>query len=217
MNKLAEGMKPGYIETNHSGEVATSKFMGLKQKLFYAPQQRKMELFIYILRKRISGQVIVFRRTTFGAEKVQKTLLKNGFNSVCIHSDIPAKDQKEALKKFEAKEVQFLVITDVSSRKIKLDKVAAVFNFDFPAKPIEYLDRQLLVGYKGISFSLCSIEEKSTLRAIEDLIDRRLLVEKNHPFNDNPEEFTANVRRPKGASKKGRKSTNSKQKKKRWY
>lgn len=211
------GLRSGYVNTSHSGEVSISKFKVLKQKLYYAPQQKKMELCAYILRKRISGQVILFRRTTFGAEKLEKMLLKNEYDVVCIHSDKSEDEQKSALKKFNANEAQFLVITDVSYRFHKPERASIIVSFDLPSKSIEYLDRQLLLAPKGVSFSLCSIEEKSTLRSIEDLIDRRLIVEKNHPFNDNPEEFTANVRRPKGASAKSRKSSSSKQKKKRWY
>lgn len=210
-------MKPGYILTNHSGEVALAKYKGLKLKLYYAPQQKKMDLCAYILRKRISGQVIIFRKTTFGADKVEKMLLKNEFTVTCIHSEKSEKEQKEALKKFESAEAQILVITDLSFRSVKLPKAGIVINYDLPNKAIDYLDRQLLVGPKGISFSFCSIEEKSTLRAIEEVIDRRLIVEKNHPFNDDPDQFTANVRRPKGSAKKGRKSSGSKEKKKRWY
>ena len=210
-------MQPGHIKTNHSGDVSLSKFKGLKQKLYYAPQQNKMDLCAYILRKRITGQLIVFRRTTFGADKVEKMLIKNEFNTVCIHSNKTEDEQLNALKKFKSEEAQILVITDVAFRSVTLNKVGMVINYDLPSKAVEYLDRQLLVGTKGISFTLCSIEEKSTLREIELLLDQKLIVEKNHPFNNNPDEFTANVRRPKGASKKGRKSKGSKEKKKRWF
>ena len=65
-------------------------------------------------------------------------------------------------------------------------------------------------------------DEKSIIKDIEAQIDRKFLVNKDHPFNDDLEEFTSEARRTKeGATKsngtKSRKSAGSKNKKKRWY
>ena len=70
--------KQGYLDTRNGNEISKSFLKGLKQKLYYAPKPRKMELLNFILRKRISGKVIVFRRTTFGTEEtiVCKTYIK---------------------------------------------------------------------------------------------------------------------------------------------
>jgi len=209
--------KEGYLDTKNGNEISESFLRGLKQKLYYAPKQRKMELLNFILRKRVQGKVIVFRRTTFGADKALKTLLKSEFEAVCIHSEKSQSEQNEALKKFKSGEANFLVTTDVSLAQLELDRVEMVINFDLPAAPESYLDRQLLVTGKGISFTFCSIEEKQSVRAVEELMDRRLVVEKNHPFNDDPKAFTEGVRRPSGSTRKGRKSASSKQKKRRWY
>ena len=210
-------IKEGYIETNSGGEISKSFLLGVKNKLFYASKQRKMELLAFVLRKRIKGKVILFRRTTFGAEKVQKSLIKLGYHSVCIHSDKSKEEQKKSLKSFASEDAEFLVLTDVSLRDLNLDKVGVIINFDLPSAPGVYLDRQLLLQSKGVSFVFCSIEEKKTVRAIEGIIDKRLLVEKNHPFNDDLEEFISGVRRPDHVSRKSRKSDGSKKKKKRWY
>jgi ATP-dependent RNA helicase RhlE len=176
-----------------------------------------MELLAFVLRKRIKGKAILFRRTTFGAEKVHKSLVKLGHKAVCIHSEKSKEEQTNALKKFASVDFEFLVVTDVSLRDLKLEKVGVIINFDLPSSPEAYLDRQLLLESKGMSFVFCSLEEKKTVRAIEEVIEKRLLVEKNHPFNDDLEEFVSGVRRPVNVSRKSRKSDGSKKKKKRWY
>ena len=209
--------KQGYIETNNGKEISKSFLLGVKNKLFYASKQRKMELLAFVLRKRIKGKVILFRRTTFGAEKAHKSLVQLGHKTVCIHSEKSKEEQTNALKKFASVDVEFLVVTDVSLRDLKLEKVGVIINFDLPSSPDAYLDRQLLLESKGMSFVFCSLEEKKTVRAIEEVIEKRLLVEKNHPFNDDLEEFVSGVRRPGNVSRKSRKSDGSKKKKKRWY
>lgn len=210
--------KDGYLDTRNGNEISESFIRGLKQKLYYAPKQRKMELLNFVLRKRVSGKVIVFRRTTFGAEKVLKTLLKGGLKAVCIHSEKSKEEQKEALKKFESDEANFLVLTDVSLEHFSSKcKAEMVINFDLPTSASAYLDRHLLMVGKGNSVTFCSLEEKKTVRKIEEIIDKRILVEKNHEFNDDPEEFLAGIRRSEGEGRKSRKSSSSKKKKKRWY
>jgi ATP-dependent RNA helicase RhlE len=210
-------MKEGYIATNNGEEISKPFLLGVKHKLFYASKQRKMELLAFVLRKRIKGKVIVFRRTTFGAEKVLKSLLKLGHKAVCLHSEKSREEQKNAMDQFNSFDVGFLVLTDVKLKSLNLERVGVIINFDLPTIPEAYLDRQLLMLSKGISFVFCSIEEKKTVRVIEEIIDKRLVVEKNHPFNDDPEEFIAGVRRPDNTSRKSRKSDASKKKKKRWY
>ena len=126
-------------------------------------------------------------------------------------------ERKNALKKFTSNDAEFLVVTDVSLKDLNLERVSVIINFDLPSSPEAYLDRQFLLESKGLSFVFCSLEEKKTVRAIEGIIEKRLLVEKNHPFNDDLEEFVSGVRRPSNVSRKSRKSEGSKKKKKRWY
>ncbi len=210
-------VKPGYIETNNGKEIPKSFALGVKNKLFYASKQRKMDLLAFVLRKRIKEKVILFRRTTFGAEKAEKYLVKLGFKAVCVHSKKSKEERKNALKKFTSNDAEFLVVTDVSLKDLKLERVSFIINFDLPSSPTAYFDRQFLLESKGLSFVFCSLEEKKTVRAIEGIIEKRLLVEKNHPFNDDLEEFVSGVRRPSNVSRKSRKSDGSKKKKKRWY
>lgn len=205
------------LETNNGKEISKSFLLGVKHKLFFASKQRKMELLEFVLKKRIKGKVIVFRRTVFGAEKALKTLLRLGHNAVCIHSGKSKEDQKNILGNFDSNNMGFIVLTDVFLKDVNLNKVSMIINFDLPSVPETYLDRQLLMESGGTSFVFCSIEEKKTVREIEEIIQKRFLVEKNHPFNDDPKEFISGVRRPKNVSRKNRKSGTSRKKKKRWY
>tara|TARA_Y100000589_G_scaffold295529_1_gene302007 strand:- start:550 stop:756 length:207 start_codon:yes stop_codon:yes gene_type:complete len=65
---------------------------------------------------------------------------------------------------------------------LKPERVCLLINFDLPSPPTAYLIRQLLLESTGLSFVFCSMEEKKTVRRIEGILDKRLLVEKNHPF-----------------------------------
>lgn len=54
-------------------------------------------------------QGIVFSVDIDHAELLKKDILSAGFSCAAIHSKLPLQERKEALKKFEAKELQFLI------------------------------------------------------------------------------------------------------------
>ena len=66
---------PERIEVSQNS--STSK--NVNQLLYYVPKRNKIELCLHLLRNTIKGNIIIFRRTKFGVDKLEKTLLKNGY------------------------------------------------------------------------------------------------------------------------------------------
>ena len=210
-------MENGILKTWDGQEVLPAFLKSLKQKLFYAPKQKKMELLTYVLRKRLKGKLIIFRRTTFGADKVVKMLAGMDCASVGIHSEKSDEENAVSLKSFKSGNIDVLVVTDTAFRRLDLNRVDMIINFDLPTFSEHYVDRQSIAVSKAVVITFCALEEKQMVRDIQQLIDLKLVVEKNHPFVLDPKEFAAEVRRTEGTGKKSRKSANSKKKKKRWY
>ena len=72
-------------------------------------------------------------------------------------------------------------------------------------------------GNIGNAYSMCSVDEKNYVKTIEALIDVQIPVIQDHPYPLDPKAKPP-VHKKKGSKyKKGRKSTASKKKKKRWY
>jgi ATP-dependent RNA helicase RhlE len=98
----------------------------------------------------------------------------------------------------------------------------AVVNFDLPNIPETYvhrIGRTARAGNTGIAYSLCSADEKSYLKTIQQLIQIQLDVIEDHPYPLDPKAEPIIHKSKKTGSKhrKGRKSEASKKKKKRWY
>ena len=210
-------MEKEILKTWDGQEVSPAFLRSLKQKLFYAPKQKKMELLTYILRKRLKGKLIIFRRTTFGADKVVKMLAGMNCPSVGIHSEKSKEENTASLKSFKSEKINVLVVTDTAFRKLDLNRVDMLINFDLPAFSDHYIDRMSIAFSKAVVITFCALQEKQMVREIKELNDIKFIIEKNHPFVLDSEDFAAEVRRPEGTSKKSRKSSNSKKKKKRWY
>ncbi|NJX14645.1 DEAD/DEAH box helicase [Tamlana crocina] len=209
---------PERIEVEQN--ASTSK--NVKQLLYYVPKRNKIELCLHLLRNSIKGNIIIFRRTKFGVDKLQKTLIKNGYKVDSIHGDKSQSARQDALNRFKNAEVNILIATDVAARGIDVDGLDAVINFDLPNIPETYvhrIGRTARAGKSGIAHSFCSADEKNYVKTIQQLIEQDIEIEQNHPYPLDPKAKPIIHKSKKTGSKhkKGRKSTASKKKKKRWY
>ncbi|MBD0825420.1 DEAD/DEAH box helicase [Aestuariibaculum marinum] len=205
-------------------EVApnSSTSRNINQVLYYVPKRNKIELCLHLLRNTIKGSIIIFRRTKFGVDKLEKTLLKNGYKVDSIHGDKTQNLRQEALNKFKNGYVNILIATDVAARGIDINELDAVINFDLPNIPETYvhrIGRTARAGKSGTAYSLCSADEKTYIKNIQQLIQLQLDVVEDHPYPLDPKAKPIVHKSNKTGSKhkKGRKSEASKKKKKRWY
>ncbi|WNH09577.1 DEAD/DEAH box helicase [Thalassobellus suaedae] len=198
---------------------STSK--NVHQLLYYVPKPKKIELCLHLLRNTIKGNIIIFRRTKFGVDKLEKTLLKNGYKADSIHGDKSQNLRQEALDKFKKGDVNILIATDVAARGIDINNLDAVVNFDLPNVPETYvhrIGRTARAGNTGIAYSFCSADEKPYVQTIQQLIQLQIDVIDEHPYPLDPKAKKEIHKTPgKSKHKKGRKSEASKKKKKRWY
>ncbi|WP_178987803.1 DEAD/DEAH box helicase [Winogradskyella schleiferi] len=192
----------------------------VSQVLYYVPKRNKIELCLHLMRNTIKGNVLIFRRTKFGVNKLEQTLLKNGYTVDSIHGDKAQSERQNALNKFKNGYVKVLIATDVAARGIDINELDNVFNFDMPNVPETYvhrIGRTGRAGNIGIAYSMCSSDEKSYVKTIEQSINVQIPVETEHPYPLDPKAKPI-VHKKKGSKyKKGRKSEASKKKKKRWY
>ncbi len=215
--RLANSMLYKPEKVTISPTETTAKNIG--QLLYYVPKKNKTDLCLYLLRNTINGKIIIFRRTKFGVDKLEQTLLKNGYKATSLHGDKSQIIRNKAIEDFKNNKASILIATDVAARGIDISKVDAVINFDLPNIPETYvhrIGRTGRAGKSGIAFSLCSADETTYVRAIEEVLQRKIQVIEEHPF---PLVKPKHKKQPNTVSKnkKGRKSTNSKKNKKRWY
>ncbi|WP_299779841.1 DEAD/DEAH box helicase [uncultured Formosa sp.] len=208
---------PERVEVSPTSSAAKS----VSQLLFYVPKPKKIELCLHLLRNTFKGNMLIFRRTKFGVDKLEQTLIRNGFKVESFHGDKTQSDRQAALSNFKNGDSNILIATDVAARGIDIDDLDVVINFDIPNIPETYvhrIGRTGRAGKTGMSYSFCSADEKTYIKSIQQLIQREIAIEENHPYLLDPK-AKPEVHKKQGGSKhkKGRKSEASKKKKKRWY
>lgn len=209
---------PERVEVTPTSSAAKN----VSQVVYYVPKRNKIELCLHLLRNTIKGNILIFRRTKFGVDKLEQTLTKNGYKVESFHGDKNQSDRQNALNKFKNNEVNILIATDVAARGIDIDALDAVVNFDMPNVPETYvhrIGRTGRAGQTGMSYSLCSADEKVYVKTIQQLINVQIPIEEHHPYPLDPKAKPEVHKSKKTGSKhkKGRKGEGSKKNKKRWY
>lgn len=220
VEQLAQSIlkSPERIEVASRSSVAQN----VTQHLYFVPKKDKIELGLHLLRDTIKGNVLIFRRTKFGVEKLEQTLIKNGFEVSSYHGDKSQTERQVALNDFKTGKTKILIATDVAARGIDIEDLDNVLNFDIPQLPETYvhrIGRTGRAGKYGHSYALCSADEKPYIISIQKLIQTHIPVEEDHPYPLDPK-AKPEIHRSKTEGskyKKGRKGDGSKKNKKRWY
>ena len=180
-------MAKGRLRDPLSIEVSprNSTVKAVKQWVVPVDKKRKGELFLFMLKDRKWGQVLVFVKTKKGADELVANLLAKKIKADAIHGDKPQASRQRALDSFKAGEVQILVATDVAARGLDIDDLPQVVNFDLPIVAEDYIHRIGRTGRAGASgeaISLVCADEAPLLAAIETLTKQTLEREEEPGF-----------------------------------
>ena len=199
----------------------------VEQRVYFVEKTEKRNLLYHLIKNENLSDVLVFSRTKHGADNVVKALRKNNIAAEAIHGDKSQNARQRVLEAFKNKEVGVLVATDIAARGIDIDQLPFVINFDLPNIPETYvhrIGRTGRAGNGGVAISFCGKDEHPYWKDIMKLIKVEVKTISDHPYpwhSGSPETAPAvasqkNSNRS-GEANKSRKSTNSKQNKKRWY
>jgi len=168
---------PVVIEVAKRNTTAKS----VQQVVYRCAREHKRSLLSHLIRTDNWQQVLVFTRTKHGANRLAKTLERDGITTAAIHGNKSQGARTRALADFKKKSIRVLVATDIAARGLDIEKLPHVVNFELPNVPEDYIHRigrTGRAGETGIAHSIVSSDEADYLKAIERLLKRQLPVEK---------------------------------------
>jgi ATP-dependent RNA helicase RhlE len=189
---------PKKVEVTPSASTADT----IGQYIYYVDKANKNALLMDILKDKSIKTALVFTRTKHGADKVMRVLIKNNIKAEAIHGNKAQNARQRALANFKAQTTRVLVATDIAARGIDVDDLGFVINYEIPNVAETYvhrIGRTGRAGASGTAYSFCDAEERTYLRDIERLINRKIPVINDHPFpltNENPVKAVAQSHRP---------------------
>ena len=175
IRQLARGLLNNPAEISVTPRNTTVEV--ISQTVIPVDKARKSGLLMELIREKNLYQVLVFSRTKHGANKLVKTLEKNGLTAAAIHGNKSQNHRTRVLAEFKNGDLQVLVATDIAARGIDINKLPHVINFDLPQVAEDYvhrIGRTGRAGKEGEAYSLVSADEIDQLRAIERLIGKSI-------------------------------------------
>ncbi len=87
------------------------------------------------------SKVLIFGRTKWKLNKLEKSLRYKGYRISAIHGNKSQQQRQRVLAQFKNNKLQALLATDVVSRGIDIDDITHVINFDMPQTYEDYIHR----------------------------------------------------------------------------
>src|SRR5687767_14299036 len=186
---------PVTIEVSKPNSTAST----VEQHFYSVVDDEKRHAIKQIVRQRGITQAFVFVNSKLGCARLARSLEREGMKTTALHGDKSQDERLKALAAFKAGEVDLLVATDVAARGLDIKDVPAVFNFDVPFNPEDYIHRIARTGpagASGLAVTLVSNSDNRLMADLEPLLKRKVEIE--------PIQW--DVERPKGRINDGRRA-----------
>ena len=172
---LARGLLHNPVEISVAPPNSVVKT--IEQWVYPVDQKKKPALLTKLILDNQWEQVLVFRKTKKGADRLVRHLEKEGIDAAAIHGDKSQGARTKALENFKNGTVRILVATDIAARGLDIYQLPQVVNFDLPHVKEDYVHRMGRTGRAGATgeaISLVCADEFQQLADIERLIKRVL-------------------------------------------
>jgi ATP-dependent RNA helicase RhlE len=145
----------------------------VSQSVIHVDPANKLKLLSALLGDAGMTRTLVFTRTKHGADKVVRSLARDGYAAAAIHGNKSQNNRERALAGFKSGKIRVLVATDIAARGIDVDGVSHVVNYDLPHVPESYvhrIGRTARAGAAGEAIAFCTPEDRGLLHDIEKTI-----------------------------------------------
>lgn len=134
----------------------------------YEPLQRLIrEIWQKIIKS--NGSLMIFCNSIPSCQSLEYKLKEWGYDSVCLHGDIPLKLRNQNFNRFTGRNVNILISTDLGSRGLDFPFLSHVINFDFPKTSTDYLHRAGRTGRAGTKGDVISFYHNKDQKILNEL------------------------------------------------
>lgn len=152
----------------------------IEEKVYYCDDfDHKNRLLDEIVCDKDMEQIIIFAATKRSTEKLAKQLQEAGHKASFLHGDLPQSKRNRIVQDLRNGKVKILVATDVAARGLDVPAISHVINYDLPRQTEDYvhrIGRCGRAGRTGIAISLCSMDDRPQLNAINRYLNRKMEV-----------------------------------------
>ena len=187
IRKLAQSylQDPITVEVARPNATATN----VEQRFYSVDEDDKRAVVRQLIKTRELSQALVFVNSKLGAARLARSFEREGLKTAALHGDKSQDERLKSLDAFKRGEVDVLVATDVAARGLDIADLPAVFNFDVPYNPEDYvhrIGRTGRAGASGLAVTLVDREDMRLVGDIERLLKKKIEVEPFELVDDRP-------------------------------
>ncbi|MFV0678912.1 DEAD/DEAH box helicase [Ottowia sp.] len=178
IKRLAESYlsNPVLIEVARPNATAST----VEQHFYLLADEDKRRAIRQVLRDKELRQAFVFCNSKLGTARLARALERDGLRTTALHGDKSQDERLKSLEAFKRGEVDLLVATDVAARGLDIKDVPAVFNYDVPFNPEDYvhrIGRTGRAGASGVAVTLVTKNDQRLMGELEKLLKKKIDVE----------------------------------------
>jgi ATP-dependent RNA helicase DeaD len=121
----------------------------IEQLYFEVSERDKVAAFLELYEREGMPQVLCFRRTQIGVDRLTAELRRRGIPACGIHGGMGQPERDRVMKAFRSGDLRILIATNVAARGLDIPDVTHVINFDLPQNTEEYVHRIGRTGRAG--------------------------------------------------------------------
>ena len=184
---------------------------GITQQAYLTYDHQKLPLIESILKDNNYQSGIIFSSTKDKVKELDRAIRKTGIKAKAFHSDLNQEERETLLNAFRARQLPFLIGTDVLSRGIDVEGIELVINYDVPPDPEDYIHRigrTARAATTGTAITFINERDQRRFFSIENLIGKEIdKIALPEPLGDGPayqpelRRHDSNKRRGKGNGK----------------
>ena len=146
-------------------------------------EEDKVRALEELLRRYETDQVLVFRHTKRGVDKLLDALKRRGHDIDAIHGDMSQKEREHVMERFKDGSLHVLIATNVAARGLHIEDVSHVVNYDLPEDADVFthrVGRTGRAGKTGVAVTFvgeCDFDEFDALRKKAGMPFRREILE----------------------------------------
>lgn len=148
-----------------------TKTVSTVSQAYYEVRNRsKVEVLTRLIDMEDPRLAVIFCNTKRSVDECTEALLARGYAADRLHGDISQQLRERTTRRFREGKFDLLVATDVAARGLDIDDVDAVFNYDIPQDPEDYvhrIGRTGRAGREGIAISFVFGRDIYRLQSIE--------------------------------------------------
>jgi ATP-dependent RNA helicase DeaD len=109
----------------------------------------KPKALVELLRRWETEQVLIFRHTKRGVDRLLEDLVRRKHAAAAIHGDLTQRERERTLEKFRSGEIKILVATNLAARGLHIEDISHVINYDLPEDAETFTHRIGRTGRAG--------------------------------------------------------------------